>query len=624
MDLDYGKLGFKCGIEIHQQLETHKLFCNCPSTVREDAPDIRVERRMRVVPGEMGDFDPAALHEFLRSRVLTYEAFSDTTCLVELDEEPPHLLNEDALRVVLEVSLLLNARPVDELQIMRKTVIDGSNTSGFQRTVLVAMDGVLETSRGPVGIPTVCLEEDAARKISEDGGRVVYRLDRLGIPLIEIATAPDIRDAEHAREVAERIGSILRASKVKRGLGTIRQDLNVSIRDGERIEVKGVQDLRLIPKVVEGEVLRQIMLLDVREKLKAKGVGEKDFDVGVVDVTGVFNGSHSKVIRGGLDSGGVVLAVRLKGLRGLLKDKLGPQLSQYARGSSNVKGLFHTDELPGYGITESEVSAVANAVSAKGDDAFAIIAGERKEAEKAFKAVLERCKTALRCVPEETRRALEEGRTEYMRPLPGSSRMYPETDEPLIAVGSQALARIRESLPELREDKAKRYVELGLSGELAGQISKAREAALFEEFVKKYPDVKPSVIATTLISPPKEIKKRFDADASRLVERHFDELFRLLSEGVITKDAVPEIMAKACEKPNLSVAEIVNSSGFAAMSESELKSVVEAVVKENAELVTKLRAKSAGALTGKVMAKVAGRAKAEKVREIIDKEIGAK
>ncbi|MCX6695788.1 MAG: Glu-tRNA(Gln) amidotransferase subunit GatE, partial [Candidatus Altiarchaeota archaeon] len=548
--IDYLKLGFKCGIEIHQQLDTHKLFCECPSLIREDTPDVRVERRMRVVPGEMGEFDPAALHEFLRNRVLVYEAYDDTTCLVELDEEPPHVVNREALKTVLEVSMLLSARPVDELQIMRKTVIDGSNTSGFQRTVLVAMDGFIETSKGRVGIPTICLEEDAARKISDDGGRVVYRLDRLGIPLVEIATTPGIKDAEHAKEVAEKIGSILRASRVKRGLGTIRQDLNISIKDGERIEVKGVQDLRLISKVVEGEVARQVMLLEVKEALLERGVSGKDFDVELIDVTPIFSGTQANVVKNTLEAGGVVLAVRLKGLGGMLKGKFGPQIAQYARASSNVKGLFHGDELPAYGVSVKEVESVKSRLSVSGNDAFALISGERTEVEKALKAVLARCKTALKGVPEETRRALEEGNTEYMRPLPGSSRMYPETDEPLVSLGERLLSEVKKSLPELREDKAKRYVELGLSAEQATQISKSSEAGLFEEFVSKYPKVKPSVIATTLISTPKEIKKRFNADYSRLNSGHLSQLFSLLSSGEITRDVLPELMAKACEKPD--------------------------------------------------------------------------
>ena len=304
MELDYKSLGFKCGIEIHQQLDTHKLFCSCPSEIREDEPDIIVKRKMRAVAGEIGDVDPAALHEFLRGREFVYQAYSDTNCLVELDEEPPHPLNEEALDIALEISLLLNARPVDELQVMRKTVIDGSNTSGFQRTILIAMDGYLDTEMGKIGIPTICLEEDAARKIEEKKDVTVYRLDRLGIPLIEICTTPDIKSPGHAREVAEKLGMILRATgKVKRGLGTIRQDLNVSIKDGGRIEIKGVQDLRLIKNVLRREVERQLMLIKIKEELLKRGIREDDLKSEFFDVTSVFENTRSGVIAKILENG---------------------------------------------------------------------------------------------------------------------------------------------------------------------------------------------------------------------------------------------------------------------------------------------------------------------------------
>jgi len=147
---------------------------------------------------------------------------------------------------------------VDEVEIMRKMVIDGSNTSGFQRTAYIGSQGCIDTSHGPVGIDILCLEEEAARIVEDRGDSLIYSLDRLGIPLVEIGTAPDIVSPAHAREVAKTLGMILRSTgRVQRGLGTIRQDVNVSIKGGARVEVKGVQDLNLIDKIVEMEVLRR-------------------------------------------------------------------------------------------------------------------------------------------------------------------------------------------------------------------------------------------------------------------------------------------------------------------------------------------------------------------------------
>ncbi len=259
MQLDYKKLGFKSGLEIHQQLETHKLFCNCPSIVHDKNPDIKFERKLRTSAGESGKIDQAAKYESKKQKTFLYEACSTSSCLVEYDEEPPTQVNQEALEIVLQAALLLNATPVDEVRVMRKTVIDGSNVSGFQRTMLIATDGYIETSKGKVTVDSICLEEESARKIETKPNYTKFRLDRLGVPLIEVATDASIKDPEHCQEVASILGMILRSTnKVKRGIGTIRQDVNVSIKGHPRVEIKGFQDLKSIPKIIEFEVKREI------------------------------------------------------------------------------------------------------------------------------------------------------------------------------------------------------------------------------------------------------------------------------------------------------------------------------------------------------------------------------
>ena len=262
---DYKELGLKSGLEIHQQLDTKKLFCDCPSILRNDVPDLEVKRKLHAVAGEKGKVDVAVEYQASLNKTFVYQYYSDTNCLVELDEEPAHEINQDALRTALQVALLLNCKILPYTQIMRKTVIDGSNTSGFQRTVLIAYDGFIETSQGKVGIATVCLEEDAARIIERNDNQVIYRLDRLGIPLIEIATYPDIKTPEQAKEAALHIGEVLRSCKVKRGIGTIRQDVNMSIKGGKRIEIKGVQEPALIVKTINSEIIRQLDLIEKKE-----------------------------------------------------------------------------------------------------------------------------------------------------------------------------------------------------------------------------------------------------------------------------------------------------------------------------------------------------------------------
>lgn len=257
--LEYATLGVKIGLEIHRQVESHKLFCQCTSELREGKPDFTARRELRAVMSEMGESDVVAEFEMAKGKYVVYEGFNENTCLVELDEEPIGLINDDALKAVLQVCKLLNMRIIDVVQVMRKQVLDYSNTSSFQRTALVGVDGFVETNHGKVQIQSVCIEEDAARKMREDEEHVVYRLDRLGIPLIEIATAPDMRDPEQARDVAAHLGMVLKSTGTfKSGIGTIRQDLNVSIRGHPRVEIKGVQELRMIPLIIEHEVARQV------------------------------------------------------------------------------------------------------------------------------------------------------------------------------------------------------------------------------------------------------------------------------------------------------------------------------------------------------------------------------
>jgi len=275
MEINYSKLGFKCGLEIHQQLEGKKLFCSCSTINSDKEPDVRFERRLRAVAGETGEIDIAAKHEMQKGKKFIYEADSNDTCLIEYDEQPPNELNKQALETTLKLALLLNAKIADEIQVMRKTVVDGSNVAGFQRTALIATGGFIETSKGKVRIPIICLEEEAAQKLEDGKEFVKYRLDRLGIPLIEIATDADIKNNEHAKEVAAHIGMVLRSVPgMKRGLGTIRQDVNVSIKDGARTEIKGFQDLKSIPKVIEYEIKRQLNATKLKQEVRK---AEPDF-----------------------------------------------------------------------------------------------------------------------------------------------------------------------------------------------------------------------------------------------------------------------------------------------------------------------------------------------------------
>lgn len=278
MGRNYKKLGFRCGIEIHQQLDTHKLFCKCPSIIIDREPDFVATRFLNAAAGETGEVDIAAKHEMEKNKQYVYHGFHENTCLVELDEEPPHSINPEALEIALIIARLLNANIIDEIQVMRKTVVDGSNTAAFQRTALVAINGYVETSKGKVGIDFISLEEDSAKIIKRTKNKDTYNLSRLGIPLIEIGTDASIQDPEHAKEVASRLGMILRSTKVKRGLGTIRQDVNLSIKKGSRVEIKGFQDLKSMPKIIDNEIDRQLKIIESGKKV-SKDVRKAESDL---------------------------------------------------------------------------------------------------------------------------------------------------------------------------------------------------------------------------------------------------------------------------------------------------------------------------------------------------------
>ncbi|MEE8168868.1 MAG: Glu-tRNA(Gln) amidotransferase subunit GatE [Candidatus Hydrothermarchaeales archaeon] len=604
----------KIGFEIHQQLDTTKLFCNCPSQLREDEADILVERRLRPTQSELGEIDRAALEEFLKGKSYLYETYSDSNCLVELDEEPPHTPNQEAIDIVLEVALLLNAHPVDEIHFMRKIVIDGSNTSGFQRTAIIAMDGHLDTEEGSVGIPAICLEEEAARKIVEKDSQTVYRLDRLGIPLVEIATAPDITSPEQAQKAALKIGQLLRATgRVKRGLGTIRQDINVSVEGGSRVEIKGVQDLNMIATIIEMEIARQGKLINAKEELVKKSSIEKHF----YDVSDVFSDTESKVVSKGMEKG-AVLALKLKGFKGFLGIL---DLGQYAK-LTGLKGVMHTDELPAYGISQREVDEVSKKLGIGKNDAFVLAVGERELAERGLKTVWERAEEALQRVPEETRVANADGTSSYMRPLPGAARMYPETDIPPVAVAKEKLLEIEAQLPELLDEKIQRFVkEHRLSSELASQLAKSEQWHFFEQVIKDEDiNIAPSIAANTLLGTMKELRRE-GYDTKGISKEKLKELFSAVGRGRVSKEAIPEVIKTLAEKPTESVETIIGHLGFEVYGEKEIATVVRKLLEEKRDFISERGINAEKPLMGLVMKDVRGRADGKLVSEVLHREL---
>ena len=534
-------LGLKCGLEIHQQLEGKKLFCHCPTVLRDDSPDFTIQRKIRASAGEEGKIDIAAQEEQHKGKIFIYEGYHDSTCLVEADEEPPHEVNTEALYTTLQFCKIVGASISPIVQVMRKIVVDGSNTSGFQRTALVGRNGLIETTGGIVRLSNISLEEDAGKIISETATEKIYRLDRLGIPLIEIGTEPDITSPEQCQEAAKKIGLLLRSLPgVKRGLGTIRQDVNVSIAGGTRIEIKGAQDLRQLPLLVELEAQRQKELLQIKDDLRNVKLGS----CSVVDLTALFTTSPAKIIQKTVQNQGKILGMKLTGFAGYLKRELQPQyrlgteFSGRAKIIAGVGGLFHSDELPNYGLTAKDVEEISKKLRCTVHDAFILVADKEGRARTALHAVYERARELFSGVPSEVRKANPDGTTSYLRPMPGAARMYPETDVPLIRPETNKI-----TLPELLEEKIARYQQqFGLGKDLAEFVAKSDKVYLFEELVGKYLTIKPAFIAETLISTPLDIKRQYQLDPEKLTDDDFRNVFRYLQESKIHKDIVLDVL----------------------------------------------------------------------------------
>lgn len=597
----------KCGLEIHQQLDCKKLFCECDSVIQDANPHFTIMRRLRAVVGETGEVDSAAAAEAMKGKKYVYEGFDDNVCLIELDEEPPRGLRHAALLAAIQVGKLFKAKFVDEVQVMRKTVVDGSNTSGFQRSALVGYNGSINSSLGAVSVPTVIVEEDSARLVRDDSEQTVFRLDRLGIPLLEVSTGPDIVSPEHCAEVAEKLGLLLRSTGfAKRGLGTIRQDVNVSIEGGERVEIKGAQDLKLLPKLVELEALRQENLLLIKGELVKRNVREVVSQI--VDCSRLLQNSKSKVIVSTLSKGGVVLGIKLVNFKGLIgrevqpNRRLGTEFSDRAKVASGVGGIFHSDELPNYGILPDEVEQISKHLDCGNNDAFVLVADMKGKAERALQAVLVRANDALVGVPREVRRANEDGSTTFMRPMPGAARMYPETDVLPIRITKDLIDSVE--LPELIEHKIGRFEKLGLGHDLAELLAKGDSAVLFDSFVKSFKQLKPAYIAEVLMTSERTIRRQFNVEINPSDE-DFCELFRALEHDEISKESILEIL-----KLNKPVKSVI--SQFRTLSESDLLRALTKIVDDN-------KGMQFNALIGKAMAELRGKASGQKIAELLKK-----
>jgi glutamyl-tRNA(Gln) amidotransferase subunit E len=508
---------------------------------------------------------------------------------------------------------------------MRKIVIDGSNTTGFQRTAVVGLNGTLDVDGKKIPIQQVTLEEDAARKLNETKTSTIFRLDRLGVPLIEIATGPVINSPMEAGKVALAIGQLLRSTKqVKRGLGTIRQDLNVSIKDGSLIEIKGVQELELVSEAVEYEVQRQLKLLEIRDELKTRNVTRSSLQHNeIVDVTELFSGSPSKVVQASLKHGGTVLALKLQGFKGLLGRelvpgiRLGTEMAKRAIFYGRVGGIFHSDELPGYGITATEIEKLVSYLSCNEKDGFAIIADDRQNAMEGLNAVLERACEAIEGVPEETRVANPDGTTHYLRPRPGAARMYPETDVPPVQINLEKLENIKFNLPKSTTELAKEIeAKYSISTKLALQIAESDYLPTFEAILAHSKNLGASFTATILTESTRSLARE-GVPIENVTDTDLREIFEMVADGETAKESVIDLLRWLATHPGSHPQDALDKLNLHMLQRSDLEQIISKVLMAHKDHAQSNVNKEYGKIMNMVMAQVRGRADPKIVNEIL-------
>jgi glutamyl-tRNA(Gln) amidotransferase subunit E len=645
-DTNYDSVSLKVGLEVHQQLATRsKLFCGCPpyssSETSLDSSEIQKRfpnqftRILRAAASELGELDRAARFEARREIRARYLWNRETSCLVEADEEPPHCINTEALETSLIFALALNSRVIDEIHVMRKIVVDGSNTSGFQRTAVVALGGFLEYNSGKskIAVQSISIEEDAARasKLEESGNILdeerTYILDRLGTPLVEVALAPITGSPEDIQNAAGSLGRLMRSTgRIARGLGTIRQDLNISVMNGNVIEVKGVQKLDHIGKVVRFEAARQEFFYDLSNEIREK-VG-KALQISLGDATEIFRHSNSKIISNSFKINGTdtkVACISIKSFAGFLgkensySSRLGKELGSIAK-IFGLGGIFHSDELPNYGISSDEVAEVRNKFGMSSDDAFVLVAGQKNVVTSCVEALEERIRDSANGVPAETRAATPTGETVFLRPRPGAARMYPETDIPLITITREYLQKLEGLVPEPWDKQVQGFAsKYKLPIQLAEQLYDSERKDLFEEVIANT-RLSSGFLASTILDTVQSLMRE-GSDVDKVSNERFKEILFALDQDRFAKEAVPQLLRLFSSNPEMRLDEALSRSDLGLMSKNELLELVGQSISENIEIVRSKGAASQSIIMGKVMQKARGRIDGKIVSEVVSKEL---
>jgi len=578
---DYAVVGFKSGLEIHQQLLTEKkLFCRCPAGRYSTTYDAEILRHMRPTLSELGEYDGTALMEFKTKKEIIYRINRDTVCTYEMDDTPPFMIDEDALDIALGIGMLYDCIMVDELHIARKQYLDGSIPTGFQRTTIVGVDGKIPYKDRFIRIVQLGLEEDACREVSDVGHRRTYLTDRLGIPLIETVTAPDMKTPHEVAEVAQMLRRIVRSTgKVRTGTGAAREDVNVSVTGGTRVEIKGVPRIPRIPLLTYNEGMRQWNLLRLRAELARRGITTQTFAAASEDITKVFRKTQFLPIQSALAKGMTVYGVRLNGFKGFLRWQtqtntyFSQEISDRVRVIAcltTLPNMVHSDS-PGEALTSAEWQMAKKTLNTGDEDALVIVWGPEADAKLGAQEVIIRAKEATIGVPSETRQALKDGTNGFERILPGPNRMYPDTDLPPKSITTERLERIRAKLPPHIMTRERWYKEIGVPADLIQFLSVSPFANLFERCANDW-DLSPKLVSVVLVQYPKRLKKK-GLPVEKLNEEKLEAVLKAVKERKIFKEGLLPLLEQA-----LASGKNPNEFLLPKATERELRESIEQVV----------------------------------------------
>lgn len=627
---DYLEIGFKSGLEIHQQLKTQKkLFCRCPAGEYYEDYHAEVLRHMRPTLSELGEYDGTALMEFKTRKEIVYQLNRNNVCTYEMDDTPPFELNQEALDIALEVALLLNCNIIGELHISRKQYLDGSIPAGFQRTTILGTDGWIPYKDRRINIRQLGLEEDACRQVSDIGHRRVFKTDRLSIPLIETVTYPDMLAPREVAEVAELLRELARCTgKVRIGIGRARQDVNVSVQGGTRVEIKGVHKIPYIPRLTHFEALRQWNLLELRGELHKRGITKDTLKSLSAEVSEILKETSFPPICRALEKGWRIMAVGLSDYKGLLTFPLQPGRDLASEISDRVRVIACLDELPNIihsemkdsPLTSAEWRKIASTLESKKNDVIFLVWGDDKDSETAVGEIIIRAREAAEGIPNETRQAFPSGINGFERILPGPDRMYPDTDMPPVPLAEEQIERAKSRLPLTPWQRREYYRKLGLSQEIIKEMVIDERAILFQRAVEAFP-IKPTIAAVVLSQMLKHLERK-GLPVSRLRDESLLDLLKRYSRGEFAREAFLEIL-KIMSADSKEPAEAIKSFGIYKLSDDELLGLIQKTIRENKDIQPLDHDKKFRYLMGVLMWNIRGRVSGEKVASFLYKAMKA-